>query len=468
MNEPNNLIYPTVNLFLYDLRDGLGQENNSIETNRRNFWKKVFSDVPKTELLLTENPEADYLRLAGNTFYNDAKTSHLDGYYSVRLLGDTYALQINCSGKYNDPKNQKKNDQKQSISNLKDIKQEIVNWLNKDYSQPEVLSEKRGTIGQTWVVWAQKVDSQEDRQIAEKCCQQLIPNPKWKPNFQEHGQWLSAGVFEYWHLPSNWSKDWDQFSQENYHIIIMLFPAGKSLDKVREDMANAYKHLTHLLYYRHKVLWSYWQSRRKKVQLKERYEAIKKLIDRGIEYSEKLPSQSLFKDLESILKEALNVAPKYSFDLNFLDAQSYTIRVNIDNYQKRLKYIAPEDSGINLKNLQQFSSFAEEKYWQQVKTDYAILSPGLQLLENLTKTIDGMIAVEQTKRDRSLNKTIIIVGIGLGASQITTSVMITQNRPEPETPFYQTSAFLGGISTGILTSAIATLIIAIIPRIIRK
>jgi Ethanolamine utilization protein EutJ (predicted chaperonin) len=97
-----------------------------------------------------------------------------------------------------------------------------------------------------------------------------------------------------------------------------------------------------------------------------------------------------------------------------------------------------------------------------------ILSPGLQLLDNLNKTINGMIAVEQTKRDRSLNQTMIIVGIGLGASQITTLVMIAQNRPEPETPFYQTSAFLGGIFTGILTSAIAALIIGIIPRILRK
>lgn len=44
MNSSPQLIYPTVDLFLYDLADGLGQNNEEIQGNRRRFWQRIYQD----------------------------------------------------------------------------------------------------------------------------------------------------------------------------------------------------------------------------------------------------------------------------------------------------------------------------------------------------------------------------------------------------------------------------------------
>lgn len=44
MNSSPQLIYPTVDLFLYDLADGLGQNNEEIQENRRRFWQRIYQD----------------------------------------------------------------------------------------------------------------------------------------------------------------------------------------------------------------------------------------------------------------------------------------------------------------------------------------------------------------------------------------------------------------------------------------
>jgi hypothetical protein len=43
----NQLIYPTLDLFLYDLRDGLGETETQINQNRVNFRKKL--PLPKKD-----------------------------------------------------------------------------------------------------------------------------------------------------------------------------------------------------------------------------------------------------------------------------------------------------------------------------------------------------------------------------------------------------------------------------------
>ena len=40
MNDEIRLIYPTVDLFLYDLRVGLDQDEKEIDSNRQYFWQK--------------------------------------------------------------------------------------------------------------------------------------------------------------------------------------------------------------------------------------------------------------------------------------------------------------------------------------------------------------------------------------------------------------------------------------------
>lgn len=57
------IIYPTLDLFLYQLRNGLGDSDKQIEANHQNFWINLPDDI-KVSLdkeLSAENPE--YIKL---------------------------------------------------------------------------------------------------------------------------------------------------------------------------------------------------------------------------------------------------------------------------------------------------------------------------------------------------------------------------------------------------------------------
>ena len=282
MNETMQLMYSTVDLFIYDVRDSLGQNSQEINRNRERFWVKIDRQLdnlnynsttthPKgaidqilyekrlAELASLENSEADYTLLQSKEF-----ESPLNGYYFPVQLGDTYSLQLNCSGVESKP----------SINNLRNLKQVIVSALNHHQVKTEIELDKQGNIGQTWFVWGQLAQKNLDVvKIAKECYEQLTPNSQWKqPIFKECGQLLGGTLFEFWHIPNNWGQEWEKFSQENYHLIICLFPAGESIGEITKKVRTIYLDLNRLFCYRHKILWAYWQSQQKKTEIKQGYD----------------------------------------------------------------------------------------------------------------------------------------------------------------------------------------------------
>ncbi|MBW4644844.1 MAG: hypothetical protein KME23_17940 [Goleter apudmare HA4340-LM2] len=55
---------------------------------------------------------------------------------------------------------------------------------------------------------------------------------------------------------------------------------------------------------------------------------------------------------------------------------------------------------------------------------------------------------------RNLNNTVAIAGVGLATSQIASSIIIAQETPPSDVPFFQTTAFWWSIATGIVASLI--------------
>ncbi|HBB35488.1 MAG TPA: hypothetical protein DDZ80_20995 [Cyanobacteria bacterium UBA8803] len=454
MTKPTQLVYPTVDLFLYDLRDGLGQYPLEINRHRQKFGQKMAANLDEKELAqlaALENPEADYVPLLAQPF-----DSPLDGYSYALQLGDIYALHVACAGEYKDANSQKRNNSTQNIENLSKLKQTIVAKINQSVEPREIRPEQQGTIGQTWLISVQIADSNQDpQQLAKACYEQITPNPNWKPDFKEQGRLLGARVFEYWHLPTNWTQDWEEFSQENYHIIICLFPAGKNIAEIRQKLEDIYLDFTRLFGYRHKIIWSYWQSRRLTAQLKKQSVEIRDLVAKVKDLSQQRPSQGVnLNELQLALTQSLPSLSDYAFNLNDLEFQANMIKVNLENYKKRLQKLERESTSY-LKILANFSDFTEEKYLQQIETDCSYLRPGLILLENLIRTIGSTSQIEQTKRDRTLNTTVAVVGLGLAISCITATVLVEQMPPAQETPFFLTVVFWGSICTGLIAVAIA-------------
>ncbi len=449
MNQQYNLIYPTIDLFVYDLQQGLGQTDEEINKNRHYFWRKIKPHLNKdynelnpeekaslAKLATLEKSEADYVELLVPEKQENFQPD-LEGYYRALQLGDIYALQVDCSVV----------DDSKSVSRFQDIKKNIESRTH----------HQQGKIGQTWFVWGQleKIYNPEEiRAIAEQCYKQINPNFQGKISLQNQSSFLGASAFEVWEQPTDWANE--QNFKDSLHILICLFPPQQSLKDITENIANIYFDLIRLFCYRHKILWAYHQSRKLKSRIKKDFnevqETVKKIRGLGEQLNNGRPN---LEELQKTLTDTLTILSQYAINLSYLDDQGRTIKVNLNNYNKRLEKISRENSNSQLQFMQQFSEFSADKYLLQIETDYINLSPGLTLLQNLISTIQGTIDIYQTKSDRNLENFIGSAGIGLATSQIASSVLVAQYPPNSKTPFFLTTAFLWSIFAGVLTSIIA-------------
>jgi|688.fasta_scaffold55591_4 hypothetical protein len=419
MVDPDQLIYPTVDLFLYDLGEGLGELDTKIEQNRRDFFTRIYGEKLDTEILNKikniEEKDGDYLPLLSGV----QPLKQGDGYYYPVKLGDTYGLQIDCSGEIDlNPQNQLS---PKPLTSLSESKTLIKNQLNSD----------KGTIGQSWFVWGLLTSPEQNSlETAKNCYQQinLFPDSNWERDLKQTGKFLGAHFYELWKPPSHQHQTCD-----SVHLIICLFDAqlNNSLSEVSKKVYLIYPQLMRLFYYRNKVVWSYWQSRQLKIKLKKDNPIILKRV-KNLQQQVDQPQLDL-NQLQKELAEILKVLWSYSEKLISLEEKQSTIKTNLNNYQKRVNTIAESDFKCNSeatrKFLIGFSDYVEKKYLEQIESDLISLNSGLKLLENAIKTIEGIIGIEKTKSDRDLNLTIGVVGTALAMSGVIATVVSTPSEP---------------------------------------
>jgi len=471
------IIYPSIDLFLYDLKDGLGQDEVKIDKNCLDFCKKIYNDLDDEEsfqekykqIQKHKNTDANTIELL-ETRRREFQ-SPLDGYYYPLQLGDTYALQVDYSGK--EDANGKPHDKEQDLDDepFLNLKQEIEKHI----------SSKTGTLGQTWLAWGKLAENKPEHEIekiAKGCYTQLVGKYNWDRDFIGKGQWFGGTVFELWYCPENLSltgkEFWEKFRGENHHVLIWLFPYDQSPDEMREKLNSVYYDFLRLFQYRHKVVWAYYQSRHQKHILKKEYVDIQPSINQTSHLPRQLQANSLkLNQLQKTLVDNLINLSDYTIALNYLENQRRTIQVNRENYKSRLKEMSTKytgsnlDTGSNLEFLKKFSDgdIYAQKYQRQIDADYESLSPGLTLLENLNSTIQGIIDLEQTKSDRALDNTIAIASVGLAISGLTATVATAHNPPPKsytDLSFLLSPAFVWSIAFS------APFLIALLVRIFRR
>ena len=241
MKESHRLIYPTISLFLYDLRNSLGDEPEEIQANREQFWRKLYPELTAeqlAQLAAAENPDADFVELLGRKRFQEFDEA-LDGYYFPLQLGDTYGLQLECSGSY--LKGKRPNYQAQPIDRLHSIQKDLLSQLGMGTaaSTPATgtTTSIRGSIGQTLLVWGQMAEyPREIEAIARECYQQLMPEfgveADWERNFYAWGELRTgplsgATIFELWRLPTDWEK-----LEPINHVLICLYKSMSSYAKL--------------------------------------------------------------------------------------------------------------------------------------------------------------------------------------------------------------------------------------------
>ncbi|MCM0591800.1 MAG: hypothetical protein KA716_16915 [Gloeotrichia echinulata DEX184] len=466
----DKIIYPSIDLFLYDLKDGLGQDELKIDQNCRDFCHKIYNELDEKsfeekyeQIQRHKNTDAEVIELLETR--RREFPSPLDGYYYPLQLGDTYALQVDYSGK--EDANGKSNDNEQELDNepfLK-LKQEI---------EKQIAGEV-GTVGQTWLAWGKLTESKSDSEIekiAKSCYVQLVKNYNWDRDFIGKCQWLGGTIFELWYCPENFGltgkEFWEKFRRENHHVLIWLFPYDQSPDEMRQKLNNVYYDLLRLFQYRHKVVWAYYQSRYQKSILKKEYVEIQPSINQTSDLPKQLQSNKLkLNQLQETLTNNLINLADYTIALNYLENQRRTIKVNLENYEYRLDAMQKKYPGSNLDCLKIFSEsdIYAQKYQRQIEADYENLSPGLTLLENLNSTIQGIIDLEQTKSDRTLDNTIAIAGVGLAISGLTATVATAHNPPLKS---YTDLSFLLSPAFVLSITFSAPFLIALLVRLFRR
>jgi hypothetical protein len=430
-----DLIYPTINLFQYNLREGLGEDEPDMLAKSRNFYQKFLPDLTEEDLSKyrqCERYDREFNELLSARF--QSLSQGLDGFYYPIQLGDTYALHLNFSGKLvGDKPDKRPKDFKTAVGNLELAK--ILPPLD------------AGSFGQTILLTAFIDNFSIDKlEIAKGCDLQITGKSSIDlARSMSRGKWLGGELFEFWTPPlSLQDNNFQEVISNHPHTIVWLFPVAKLNDADEKIISSACQNWIRLCHYRHKIFYAYYQSQELKQQLKSANIAMTKIATRL-----KTENSSLH-HLQRLLFDTLAEFQSYGENVQSLADQQQTISTNSENYRSRCEAMIAKDPNHSLQFLLEFETKYGNKYQRQITADRAHLDSGLKVLENLSQTIQGTIQIEQTKSDRFTNLLIASVGSGLAISQVVSSILLVQYPPAKSTNFYETYAFQSSLMYGLI------------------
>ncbi len=459
------LVYPTLDLFVYQFRNGLGDSYEQIKENHKNFWKnlpdKIKVDLNKEEQ--AENPE--YIKLLeelikpavkqqfniqDNHYYFKDTSDHYDlaGYYYPVRLYDTYGLLFDCS--IDDRNNS------QPVDAFKTLKK-----------QAEV---KSGNLGKTWMVSGSLAPgTKPEPEIISKEIYKILEGTEYQN--PQQGKFLGATVFQVWKPPQKWQN----VEQENIHVLIILYPNLWNM----ETAAEFYGDWLRLFNMRNKIIWEYAYSRQLTRELQAGFQIVSDNVNRvnKINYSENQQiSPEELQELQNILSQSITKLSDYATKLSYLEILRLAIENNLRNYQSyiidienKAKDKQQNDSTLgytNLKCLEKFTQTVTNKYKVQIQQDCASFSASLRIIEDLINTVRGIIEIEQTKRDRSLERTFQVLGTAFGGGAIVSGV-VTQHIDKPFTAINIKNPIHPLVSS-LLWSILATVIFGMVALWVTK
>ena len=411
----NQLIYPHLCLFVYHLNQGKEQpenlENIAVETVEGypiDGWRYTFNLGDTDGLLVT---------------------------YSVNDGNNTKPKDVNCFTQL-----QTKVLADKTVATTDDIATEIK-------------------IGKTWMILGvlpSSWDTLSAASIAQAAAKVLNIGEvvAGKPQ-----KFMGATVYEF----SKFPQKWQNLEAENSHLVVVLYPDQNSLEtfnKFKRDWLR-------LFCYRHKVIWSYSNTRPIKLFLEKHFLPTEKTFDT---LKVKSPELNLLaanlQQMKIALDENSKILFQYATYLSFLEVQLQTLETNLYDYQQRL--ISMVDKARETKTnpdanflqtvtniihqntdsnfLQAFTNLPAKKYRDQVKNDIAALTPGLRVREKFVDTIRGIVEIKEAElnesietRDRTFQTLVGIVGVGLGTGSMVASASANFTEEIAAHPFINTA-----------------------------
>jgi hypothetical protein len=412
-----NLISPTVDLFVYDIRKEFGQTLDDLQNNRENFRKKLpdfFDDScwqrdnefePDFIELLSEKTKIESLSFIAND---------CQGYYYPVRLQDTYGVLISCSARdKNFPY--------------------PVPWLHEAKTiLDEKIADQTVTLGQTWMVSAQ-LDWQTSTHnnpelLAKECYLSLFPHHNWHDNLKSVNTFLGGTIFELWQYQTHLSETLDESNLEtlvpndlepNHHLIIAIYPDQEAATAATYFLDDWLR----LWCYRHKIWWSYSQSRFLKQilegdlsEIQQYLEKFKKEINRGYTLAK----------LDVDLVQIEDIFANYILDLHDFKSQICTLTDNRERYSRQIETIEntlkTERLPADLYALKAFIQNSSDQFLWQMQQDWERLQNGERLLETATNLLRTEIEIYQAKSQHDFQAKAIATGWGLGSGIVVAAI----------------------------------------------
>ena len=241
------------------------------------------------------------------------------------------------------------------------------------------------------------------KKLADETVEKLYPNQANRPIFARHSQLLGSPIFEYGLI-----SQINETSGTYPHVLVWF------QTKVTEAKFGKYQHeMIDLMFYFHKIIKSFQDSRKIYQLLERKYEEIDEIVKQAVIKPE------INQELQDDIKQYLSDSVGYTKLLRHLEDYQNTILINNYNYQETLKRIySQEKDGKLIRFLATFYQKSVPYFVGQIKGDLGYFEHGTDLLDRAINTIRGIVEIEQAKREKSLQKTIEALGIGIGAGGI--------------------------------------------------
>ncbi len=287
-----------------------------------------------------------------------------------------------------------------------------------------LASNIQASLGQTLVLYGEPVGTpQEDRTLADACVDAFFQGTNQKPQFMASGHLFGSPIFAY--------DNGKEKPTEQCHLLVWLNRNPETLNLAEKTSLS----LFNLLCCRSKILFAYDQARWCYRQTRALYGQ----LEEEVKGFKELPTDPETR-LEQ-LKQKLTQMPRKTFNyagyLRDMEDHKTAIATNAANYDTWLKKI--REYSLKYDNIEFLEDFLNQRtnlFQNQIKTNLNYLKPGQQLFDQMLGSIRGIVDIDQAERDRALEKAlrdkekadqarekslerwIASVGIGLGFSGI--------------------------------------------------
>jgi hypothetical protein len=400
------LLGPNIYLFAYHLiRDNPGDKNPLWAWCERTFLPNFRRNCPDKTLVsqLIFPPKQDYVQLLPQLTEDfDLEKPGITGFIEPLQLQDSYGIWVNIG--YVD----------ETLPEATIETGEFIKLVNPENCLK--IPSSKDFLGQTLLVTICLEPSRkgELKDIANEVFQKLFPTKNPDFNFAREGTLLDSPIFEYG-LISQIDDNYD-----NYAHILVWFP-----DKNTEAKFGKYQHeLIDLFFYRQKIIKAFQDSRIIYHRLDDNYKKIDATL-KVIQVNDDSKMVKLDRDINK-LQDDIPIYLKDSLDytnlLRTMADLENTISINLYNYKETLKRIyTQEKSQKSTAFLSLFSKETAPYFLAQIKGDLGYFQNGTNISDQAINAIRGIVEIEQTKIDRSLEKTLQIIGAGLGGGGIAAS-----------------------------------------------